>query len=153
MALPWLLLHGDPLPPLVVGTASGAQSLGKDQLLENWTIVAIGPPPQAAALQRQWSPDAPAQLVAIASADAAQPPPSPATRAAKPSSEPLRIDRGLLVVTDVDGQCARRLGGWDGLRCLPVAVLVEPRGTVEFACTGADLSQAVAQALAHLAAV
>lgn len=131
MPMPWLLQRGDPVPALIVQAAGGSTTLAAAELLEAWTVIAIGPPEQLVAVLGQWPSEAGAKLIAIGSA----------------AHRPL--DAHPPYLADFQGQSARRLGAWDGQVCLPVAVLVEPRGTVEFACTGADLSHAVAQALAH----
>ena len=131
MPLPWLLQRGDPVPALILQARGGSTTLAASELLEAWTVIAIGPPEQVAAMLRQWPSEAEAKLIAIASA------------------ADLPKEERPPYLADFQGQSARRLGAWDGQRCLPVALLVEPRGTAEFACTGADLSHAVAQALAH----
>lgn len=101
-------------------------------LLDQWTVVAIGPLTQVLAVRGQWPEGESARLLAIVSGVA------PGT--AVPTD----------LAVDATGQCARRLGAWDGHACLPVVALVEPRGSVEMSCTGEDLSGAVAAVLAHL---
>lgn len=120
-ALPWLLQPGDPLPPLVLR----GERWQPNRLLDTWTLLALGPPDQVQALRQSWAPGKPTALIAIASG-----------QNAVESSD------------DRDGQSAQRLGAWDGRDCLPVAVLVEPRGTVVVACGGEDLAAAVAAAMA-----
>ena len=128
---PWLLLRGDPMPRLVLSRAAGSAQVGQAALLDQWTVVAIGPLQQALAVHVQGLGDTQAVLLAIASG--------------------VEFDASLPagLAFDVDGQCARRLGAWLGHGCQPLAVLVEPRGTVQFACTGASLAEAVAAVLEH----
>lgn len=118
--LPWLLHPGDPLPPLLLRGAPWQPS----RLLDHWTVIALGPPEQVQALRQAWAPPQPTALIAVASGEHA-----------------------LAEGDDLQGQSAQRLGAWDGQRCLPVALLIEPRGTVVVACGGADLAAAVALAL------
>jgi hypothetical protein len=120
-ALPWLLQPGDPLPPLVLR----GERWQPNRLLDTWTLLALGPPEQVHALRQSWAPVQPTALIAIASGQNA-------------------VGSG----DDRDGLSAQRLGAWDGRNCLPVAVLVEPRGTVVAACGGGELAAAVAAAMA-----
>lgn len=120
LPLPWLLQPGDPVPPLLLRGEPWQPSA----LLDRWTLIAIGPPEQVQALRQAWAPQKPTALIAVASGPNA-----------------------LGSFDDREGQSAQRLGAWDGQRCLPVAVLVEPRGTVAAACGGAELREAAAAAL------
>ncbi len=129
-SVPLLLLPGDPLPRI-----EGLQAVGDRP---RWLLLVVAPAESAEAVAQALGGDIAARagsLVELA--------------VLAFGGETTTND----VLADADGHGARRLGALPAVGGLqPVAVLVEPRGSVHVACGGDDFLAAARAALAAMPA-